>query len=337
MKTLALALVPCFALSTSAFAQIGDDDPIPVSEDAGGDEVEMGPDDAPPVPFSDEGSPTGAEEDPGAPTLDKVLGADVDPAGAASSNGLVARPLTLASGQLQLRYRAGFGGLNEKIAYSYGGNDELVRFGGVLTAEYGITDVVQLGLHYGTGTLGTVVSDAGNEDRGYSTGKTVAIEVRYRIEDWVAIQVEVPIHVEPIEAALTIGAPMRFRFGDRLAVFVLEDLLTIAFDDFVPITDDATSNEAAVSALGSNEILPDGDITIKGGVIYQRSPKMALKGTFGIIAPDFSMDDDPGVPLIGELFYSMSERMDLYGSAGIYNLADASSTLHFGGGVSFRL
>ena len=61
MKTYALALATCFALSNSAFAQVDDDDPIPTPDDVGGDEVEMGPDDVPAVPFDEEGSPSGAE------------------------------------------------------------------------------------------------------------------------------------------------------------------------------------------------------------------------------------------------------------------------------------
>jgi len=340
MKTLALSLVTCFALSTTAFAQVGDDDPIPTTSDEGaGDEVEMGDDDAPAVPFDEEGSPSGAEENPDAPQLGKVLGPKqpkhVDHV---SMRKLVSRPLTLPGNTFQLGLRGGFGPLSEKIAYAYPGNDELVRLGAVVSASYGITDQIQVGINYGTGTLGKAKNPITDEgDTSYEVGKTIEVEARYRIEKWVAAQIRVPINVDPVNAALTLGAPMKFRFGDKLALFVFEDFLTFKFNDFVPMTDDAVANAAAATATESNTQLPDGDITVKGGVIYQMSEKAAFKGTFGIVAPDFSLDNDPGVPLVGELFYSMSEKLDLYCSAGIYSLADAGTTLHAGGGINFRL
>jgi hypothetical protein len=340
-RRLALASACLLALAVPATAAAQDEDPdegpageapddAPGGEDEAGAEVELSPDPAP-APSGD--APEGGEETPGDPHLAADAEATVRAEAAAVPSGvypaeLVWRPLTLVGGMAQARLDAGFGGLTEKIAYEIPGNDEVVRAGGVLRVDYGITDKVQLGLHYGGGVL--------DEEGNYQAGKTVALEAVYRFTDWAAAQVAVPVLLDPFSAAVTLGAPLKFRFG-KLALFGGRDLITFRVGDYVPFTTDALATERAVAAKeGSGTILPDGDITVKGGAMYQLSPQVAVAGTIGVVAADFSITP-AGAPLVVELTYASSAKLDFGANAGFYDLAQADTSAGVGVFVALRI
>lgn len=336
-RTIALALFATFALSAPAQAQDKKADDLPDPEDFAGDEVEMPADDSVPVPLEgDTGAPSGAEEDPDAPTLIKSSTGETEQEARAAGYpmSVTQRPLTLAGGMAQLRYSAGIGGLTDKRAYHKREDDEVFfRAGGTLTAEYGVTSRIQLGLHYGTGTFGKY-NDA--DDNAYETGKAVAIEVHYLLTDFAAVQLEIPMLLDPFEIGVTLGIPLKFRFGDKLAIFAGEDFITFRFTDMVPFVDDAVSNAAAEDSISRSGDQDDGDITVKGGVIYQLSPQLAFKGTIGIVAADFA-ETDAGAPLFGELIYVMSPKIDLAGRVGFANLAEPDTTFNLGVGIALRI
>jgi len=326
MRTVGLALLVLCALSSPAMA---------ATDDGDGDGDALAPDGAEvELPLDDATDRDATAEDPGSPRPGGVHARVAPPPPATPMpRRLADRPLTLPRGTLSLAYQAGFGGLTEKIAYSYPGNDELVRAGGTVRVAYGITDDVEIGLRYGTGTLGTI-GDAGAR---YEPGKTVALEARYRLRDWVALRAAVPIHVDPVAAALTLGAPIKLHLTDNLALVMLENVVTVVLDEFVPFPDDEVSNGAAAAARTSGTILADGDITLEGRVIYQVSDTTAVAATLGVVAQDFSMEKDPGMPLLGSVMRSVTPSLDLFARAGFFNLADATTTVHIGAGIVLRI
>jgi hypothetical protein len=347
MKTLVLVASALLWVSSAAAQDKPKDKPkdaVPDPTAAGSEATEMPEDDAEPVGFEDEGdAPHGASEDPDAPVIGKAAGDDGEaPAAAAYAGEFAQRPILLQGGALQVRYFGGVGGLTEKRAYRFLSDDDEVdsylRAGGVLSVEYGITSKVQVGLHYGTGTFGKVETAAEPApDATYVTGKTVAVELHYGLEDWVALQLELPMLLDPFNMAATIGAPMKFRFGDKLALLVGEDLVTFRFNDFVPFVPDAVANARAVALVEDEDIEQDnGDITVKLGALYQLSPKAALQGTFGIVAADFGTTD-AGAPLWGDLFYAISPKIDLQLRAGFGNLGAVERTFVGAAGFALRI
>ncbi len=338
MKTLALAVLATFALTRPASAQNTDPDLPDLSEfEDDGETTEMPVDDSEPVPFEEEGaSPSGSEEDPDAPTVSASSSADDTGTTGGEYDQLAQRPITLPSAAGQLRWFGGVGGLTEKRAYKYRAESNFLRAGGVLSAQYGITDQIQLGIHYGTGTYGDTALPPAAKDKEYVSGKAASIEFHYRLYEWVALQVELPMLLDPFEMGLTIGAPMKFRFGDSLAIFLLEDLFTVRFTDMVPFVEDSVSNARALAGLDASVEQDSGDITVKGGVIYQLSPKAALRGTFGIVAADFEMGDG-GTVLWGDLVYSLSKRLDLEARTGFANIAEPGDTFTLAVGAAYRI
>jgi hypothetical protein len=277
--------------------------------------------------FEDEGTPPGVEEDPQAPTLARHRQAGAQSVSEPYPQVLAMRPVTLASGMARLSYFGGLGGLTEKRAYKARTDRGFARFGGVLAAAYGVSDQLELELSYGTGTA---------SEAGYAVGKAVAVGARYRVTRFWAAQVEIPMLLNPFHLALTLGAPMHLRATDKLTFVVGEDLFTVRLTGMVPFVEDAVSNQAAVDALDIGTALDHGDITIKGGPIYQFSPTVAFRGTFGVIGADFS-NIDMGLVLWGDLWYALTPRADLTVRAGFANLAEASDTATLAAGVAVRL
>ncbi|RMH36713.1 MAG: hypothetical protein D6689_21985 [Deltaproteobacteria bacterium] len=343
----ALALTAAVA-PAAARAQDGstDDDPLAGAAGAGtgGDEVEMAPDDAldegEPATLLDEGdAPAGAEEDPGAPVLHaerRAAAGDGSPATRAGGDRML-----LPAGGWRVRYWAGIGGLTEKRAYPKRADDSdelsYLRAGGVLEADYGITDRLQVGLRYGTGTYGKVeTAPDPNPSAEYVPGKAVAVDLRYGLTPWMALQIQLPMLLDPFEAAVTVGVPIRVRVGDRLALFAGEDLLTVRVTDMVPFVEDAVSNERSVVALDqTNAEKDDGDVTVKAGAIVRLDDRMAVRGTIGVVAGDFAMTD-AGTPLWGDLLYAVSGHVGIEARVGFANLGAATKTFTAAVGVAVQ-
>ena len=54
------------------------------------------------------------------------------------------------------------------------------------------------------------------------------------LQDWIGVQVGVPIYISPLAVSLTLGAPIKFTFGDKFAIGGLDDLLNIRLTKFAP-------------------------------------------------------------------------------------------------------
>lgn len=302
------------ATATPATAQPEDDPML-------GDEVELEPEPTPGEPgeatdedtgtedlFADEDpdAPAGSDENPDAPRLpgdqppraddgtakERVMGTEAYPIE------VVKRPITL------------FGTMSE-ISLDVPVTFDPFLLTGLLEADYGVTDRIQIGLRYGAGAL--------TED-GFEEGKSFDVHAFYLLEDWAAVQLSIPILVDPFALGVTLGAPLKFRFfDDQLALTFGRDLLSIAIVDFVPDVDNPALTAALIASEAVGTVQPDGALRFIGGATYQWKPNLALTGELGLIAQDFS-SSDAIYPLQGILTYSSSNKIDLGARAGFIDL-----------------
>ncbi|MCA9677389.1 MAG: hypothetical protein H6709_03155 [Kofleriaceae bacterium] len=314
LGALAVVLLPV------AHARAQGDAPDGASDDAAGAAVELDED---PPPEDMEGT----AENPDAP---KLIG-DEDDAAAKLAPGVkrtgypieeVLRPLTLPAVTSEIALDAGstFGNLDAEVG---------------LRARYGITRQWQLGLRYGIGGIFDSVGDT-TDKTSFNTGKAVGIDVSYLVFDWLAARVTVPFYVDPFATALTLGAPMKFRFGDKFAIVAVEDFLEIKLNRFVPSLTSEAANDALVQLDSTGSLTPDANLHLGGGVIYQLSPQLALRGDLGITFVDLS-DADAPTNIRGLLQYSPSAKLDLFGSMFIDALDRATDTFGIRVGAAFRI
>lgn len=316
VRTATVALL-C-ALVAPAAAQVFPDEPS--GADGAGGEAELDED---PTPTGDVDQ---GEEDPDAPRL---LGVDPNPgpkAPAAKRTGYpieeVLRPLTLPDFTSEI-------GLGASL-YPSPLDLELG-----LSARYGITRQAQIGVRYAIGGL----YDDGKKDKvSWNTGKAVEINFSFLVTDWVAPRVAIPMYVDPFAIGMVVGAPMKFRFGDRFAIVGFEELVGWKFQGnrFVPSLTSERRNEAVADSLSTNTIASDGFIQLDFGAVYQLKPNLALTGRFGITFEDFA-DDDTASNLRAQLQFTPKRRIDLSALIGFDRLDEASKSFRIAGGVAIRI
>lgn len=320
---LLLTLLLVLALPASARAQ-DEDDEESWTED-GEDEDDGQDGDADDLTFDEDnvaparGVPPGAGETPNVPPeFDAVPPESEAKPAVVREKGyplaLTRRPLTLEAGMSEL---------TGEIPLFF----SPVRALGVLRGRYGIDDRIEFGLRYSPGAVA---------EEGSIAGRTVAIEGQYRIFDWLAAQLSVPVLLDPVAVGVFLGAPMKFRIGDKAALFFGRDLLSFRIHGFVPEVEDPLLTAARADARDINTVLPRGDIRLIGGAIYQLEPNLAFTAELGLVAADFALTD-AGVPLRAALVYSTSNKVDLGARLGWTNLDQAGES--FGAAVfaTFRL
>jgi hypothetical protein len=328
MRTLT-ALILAAALAATAAPAVAqpDDDPF------AGDEVELEPE--PAVDGDDEDTstedlfadedpdaPAGSDENPDAPRLpgEEPRGDGGEVTGRVTGTGaypieVVKRPITL------------FGTMSE-VSLDLPVHVDPFLLTGLLEADYGVTDRIQIGLRYGAGAL--------TED-GFEEGKSFDVHAFYLLQDWVALQLSIPILVDPFALGVTLGAPLKFRFfDDQLALTFGRDLLSIAIIDFVPEVDNPALTAGLVALDETGTVLPAGALRFIGGATYQWKPNLALTGELGLIAQDFSSSD--GIyPLQGIVTYSSSNKIDLGARAGFSDLGAGTEGLFVAVFAALRL
>ncbi len=182
---------------------------------------------------------------------------------------------------------------------------------GVLGARHGITERIQAGLRYGTGTL---------YDGEYFAGKALSVDGEYQVFDWLAAQLSLPMLVDPFSMGVTVGAPMKFNPLPRLRFDLFRDLVTFKVSRFAPSVVDAAANDRQVQADEVNSVLEDGDIKLNAGATWQLQPQMAIEGRFGLRAPDFEFQSDSPTSLDVGLIYSSTNKVDIGGRFGFADL-----------------
>jgi hypothetical protein len=197
-----------------------------------------------------------------------------------------------------------------------------------LRARYGITRQVQLGLTYLMAGIFAeedfvVGSSAGTK---VHPGKAVGLDVTILAQNWIGIRVGVPVYIDPVAVGLTLGAPLKFVFGDKVAIGGLDDLLSIKLSRFAPSFYQEATNVGLARASETNSVISKGFLRFSGFGTYQHKPNMAFVGRIGVTMDDFSSTkSNAGGGLttflrVG-LQYTAKKRIDIGGSLGFDNLA----------------
>jgi hypothetical protein len=261
---------------------------------------------------SPSGAPRGAEENPEAPVTEfqEISQPDVQvqrpapPVPTEYPIERVLRPITLPERMTEVTLDAP----NSFNPYEQSG---------LLGARHGITAEIQAGLRYGTGTL---------HDGEYFVGKAVSLDGEYKVFDWLAAQLSLPMLVDPFSLGVTVGAPMKFTFFERLRFDLLRDLVTFKVSRFAPSVVDAELNDVQVEADETNSIIEDGRINLNAGATWQLQRQIALEGRFGVQAPDFEFQSDSPTALDVGLIYSGSNKVDVGGRIGFADLNHTDET-----------
>ena len=211
-----------------------------------------------------------------------------------------------------------------------------------LRARYGITPKVQLGLSYLVGALFDDPSTTESK-QAFHPGKAVGLDVTVMLQDWVGVQVGVPLYISPLAVSLTIGAPIKFTFGDKFAIGGLDDLFNIRLDRFAPTFYQELQNATNARDTMTNTIKSQGELRVSVYGLYQYQPNLAFIGRTGIQMEDFSTGKTNGC--LGEclttfisagLFYTPRRYLDLGASIGFDDLAHGGSFAP-GGFLAFRI
>ncbi|HET7505932.1 MAG TPA: hypothetical protein VFK02_33160 [Kofleriaceae bacterium] len=200
-----------------------------------------------------------------------------------------------------------------------------------LRARYGITSKIQLGVTY---MLGGIFDDPATTEskQGFHPGKAVGPDVTVMLQDWIGVQVGVPIYISPFAISLALGAPMKFTFGDKFAIGGLDDLLNIRISKFAPTFYQEVQNATNANDNLTNTIKSQGELRVSVFGIYQYEPDLAFTGKTGIQMEDFSTGKTDGCAggclttfIYAGLKYSPRKYLDLGASIGFDDLAHGGS------------
>lgn len=200
-----------------------------------------------------------------------------------------------------------------------------------LRARYGITPKVQLGLTY---MLAGVFDDPAtrSSSEGFHSGKAVGLDVTVMLQDWVGVQVGVPLYISPLAVSLALGVPMKFTFTDKFAVGGLDDFLNIKLDRFAPTFYQEAQNAINANGTMTNTTQSAGELRVSLFGIYQYQPNFAIIGRTGIQMEDFATGKTDGC--FGECLttfisagfhYAPRKFLDLGLSIGFDDLAHGGS------------
>lgn len=274
----------------------------------------------PPIPAYDEsGEPAGASENPDDPNTawtakPVAVAAKAAPVRTGYPIERIYRPLVLPRGMIEVAFDA-------PMSVDPGAASGLVR------GSYSITDELQVGLRYGTGTM---TSDK------YFTGKAFQIDVEYLIQPWISAQVGLPLMIDPYAQGVTLGAPIKFAYLGRFSIEILRDLVSFKVNRFVPSVFNAAFNEGQVALDRTNTALPDGQLDLGITGIYQFSPAVAGDARWAYHLVDFETEGAP-VELSAGLTYSTSNKLDVGARLGFFDLGHAGDTFMAQLGVAYRL
>ena len=212
-----------------------------------------------------------------------------------------------------------------------------------LRARYGITRRVQLGLTY---VLGSVFNDhdvdatSADDKQAFHAGKAVGLDLTVLIQDWIGVRLGVPVYVKPLAVSLTLGAPLKFTFGNKFAIGGLDDLLNIKLYRFAPSFYQESINARGAKQEETNVTQSNGQLRISAFGVYNPQPKTALIGRFGFAMENFQSNKQSNGGLSyflrAGVNYSPKKYLDLGISVGFDDLAE-TGTFGPAGFLAFRI
>jgi hypothetical protein len=206
-----------------------------------------------------------------------------------------------------------------------------------LRGRYGITPKIQLGLTY---VVAGIYDDPATDDTidyGFHPGKAGGLDVTVLLTNWVGVKVGVPVYLDPFAMSLALGAPMKFKLTDKVAIGGMDDVLNIALPveaEFAPSFYDEGYNAVAAelheSTMGTSA-QSRGTLRFSGFGIYQHQPNLAVVGRLAIELEDFSANrGDTGfggttTSLHAGAMFSPKPFIDVGGSLGFDDLSTTDS------------
>jgi hypothetical protein len=255
----------------------------------------------------------------------------------------VLRPITLPKNMTELSIGPHFE-VDDQSRQGFASSD-------VFHARYGITSRVQvavswlwLAIYPDPAAVGQTMTGA----IGLHSGKAVGFDVTVRILDWLAVRAGMPIYVSPDAVSLTLGAPIKAVFFDKLALGGLEEIFNIKLDRFAPQFYQEYDNALAAFQTqngGNNTVQAAGYFTISGFAEYQYDHDLAILGRIGVQTSLSSTGmgfAGSGVPGSSETFlhvglqWTPRPRLDLGFTLGFDDLGHAG-TFGPAGILAFRL
>src|SRR5688500_14447046 len=243
------------------------------------------------------------------------------------------RPITLPANMAEVSIGPHF------RASPYAGSD-------ALRARYGITPKIQLGLTY---VMGGVFNDphTAPKDYGFHPGKAGGLDVTVLVTNWLGVKAGVPVYFDPFAMSIALGAPMKFRLGDKLAVGGMDDVLNIALPVGAGFAPDYYQEEknAIGSARDANmTVQSDGFLRFSGYVQYQHKPNLAILGRFAIELEDFATtktaacsDECAITSLHGGVMFTPKKFLDVGGTLGFDDLSSMPDSFALSGFLAFRI
>jgi hypothetical protein len=199
-----------------------------------------------------------------------------------------------------------------------------------LHARYGITSQIQIGLTYVLGGLYDNPATTSTKST-LHPGKTVGVDVTYLLQSWIGVKIGVPVYVDPVAIGVTLGAPLRFRLGEKLTVGGMDDLISIAVNGkFAPNFYREGANAHASETNMSNTIQSSGSLRFSAYGIYQYRPSFAIIGRVGVLLEDFAVNRTDGgggmtTSIRAGFQYTPKQLIDLGLSLGFDDLAYGGS------------
>jgi hypothetical protein len=202
-----------------------------------------------------------------------------------------------------------------------------------LRARYGITKQIQLGLTY---VYGGIYNDPATTVKkyGFHVGKAAGLDVTVLLQNWVGVKVGVPFYFDPVATSFQAGAPMKFIFGNKLAIGGLEDVLNIRITTFAPSLEFEQMNAVSADNDRNNTTQSRGRLRFAGFAEYQQSSKLAIIGRAGV-ETDLGAGGGGGLGTDGSsstrtfikaaVQHSPSANLDVGGGLGFEDLADEGS------------
>lgn len=204
--------------------------------------------------------------------------------------------------------------------------------GSALRADFGVTPEVQVGLVY---NIGGIYEDA-SRSTAFNTGKAVAITGAYKIKEWLSASLAVPMYLDPFAASVTLGAPMKFRFADRYALIIAEDVVDIRITEFVPSLTSEAENEINAGYIDTNTRTSEGTFRFSGAGVYQYKPDLAITARLVVSIRDFDSKDLGYLLKVGAQ-KAVRKNLDVQAVLGFDDLGNADETFGLQLGAAFRI
>jgi hypothetical protein len=141
---------------------------------------------------------------------------------------------------------------------------------------------------------------------------------------------------------LTLGAPLKFKLTDKVALGGMDDVVTIALLKFAPSYYHEVINAERANRDANNTAQSAGLLRFSGYAIYQQKPNMAIVGRIALEFEDFSarLTNAGGgttTSIHGGVRFSPKKNLDLGGTLGFDDLATLPESFALSGILAVRI